>query len=238
MHCLRYGDAEGARGHALTAVGVARTAADAFAQAWSLTLCGDAEESDGHRDSARRRWTEAATIFKSVGARIRWAYAVLRIGFLDLAEGDRAAAEQRLADVHRLADELGAEDLHAAVGNLRAVLMVQGGRCSDAEAAFLRTWANPTAPLDRRAVAGAGLAAVRLAADTSWHRDDTQDGTWTYIDGAREIQARLLEPQARRAVGVLLDRLEAHRHAPDTRTGALPVHDWLLDGPSVLAAFC
>ncbi|MFF7601603.1 hypothetical protein [Streptomyces mirabilis] len=143
MYCLRHGDAEGARGHALTAVDVATAADDAFARAWSLTLCGNAEESDGHRGSARRRWTEAAAVFGSVGARIRWAYAVLRVGVLDLAEGDHVAVERRLTDVHRLADEIGAEDLHAAVGNLRGVLMLHGGRLSDAEAAFRRPGRTP-----------------------------------------------------------------------------------------------
>ncbi|TXS52578.1 AfsR/SARP family transcriptional regulator [Streptomyces sp. uw30] len=234
MYCLRHGDAEGARGHALTAVEVATAADDAFARAWSLTLCGDAEESDGRRESARRRWTEAAAVFGSVGARIRWAYAVLRVGFLDLAEGDHAAVERRLTDVHRLADEIGAEDLHAAVGNLRGVLMLQGGRLSEAAAAFRRTWANSTAPLDRRAVAGAGLAAVRHAAGEPGHGDDARP----HIDLVREMQSRLLEPQARRAVGVLLDSLEAHRHTPPTHTDALRTHDWPLGGPSVLAAFC
>ncbi|WP_405593568.1 AfsR/SARP family transcriptional regulator [Streptomyces sp. NBC_01092] len=234
MYSLRNGDADGARHHALTAVEVARAGDDAFATAWSLTLCGDAEEYGGLRGSARRRWTEAATGFESVGARLRWAYAVLRIGFLDLADGSHAAAEQRLIDVQRLADELSAEDLHAAVGNLRAVLMLENGRLAEAETEFVRTWANPVAPLDRRAVAGVGLAAVQHAA----HGARSQDESCSYLDQAREIHDRLLEPQARRAVGVLLATQEAHRPAPGMRGRALRMDDWLHGGQSVLAAFC
>ncbi|MFF7601604.1 hypothetical protein [Streptomyces mirabilis] len=89
-------------------------------------------------------------------------------------------------------------------------------------------------PLDRRAVAGAGLAAVRHAVGEPGHRDDARP----HIDLVREMQARLLEPQARCAVGVLLDSLEAHRHTPTTHADALRTHDWPLGGLSVLAAFC
>lgn len=85
-------------------------------------------ESCGLPEDARRRWTEAASAFGSIGVRTRWAYAVLRIGLLDVVEGDYAAAEQRLADVRRLATELSADGLLAAATNLRAVLALEEDR--------------------------------------------------------------------------------------------------------------
>ena len=233
-HCLRQGDGDGARVHAAEAVAASHAAGDGFARAWSLTLGGDADESCGLRDSARRRWTEAASAFGSIGARIRWAYAVLRIGFLDVAEGEHAAAEQRLTDVRRLATELSADDLHAAATNLGAVLALREDRQDDAEAGFRGVWDSPAAPFDRKAVAGLGLAVLALVA-----RPDRPGDAWAYIDQVRGLQSQLIEPLTGRAVAILLDKVTAlpgsvavhHCVASDEQEG-------LLGDPSVRAAFC
>lgn len=124
-------------------------------------------------------------------ARTRWAYAVLRIGFLDVVEGDYAAAEQRLADVLRLAVELSADDLHAAAINLRAELALREDRHEDAERGFRGVWTSSAAPFDRRAVAGLGLAV--LAADRP-------ADAWAYVDQVHELQPLLIEPLTSRAV--------------------------------------
>ncbi|WP_280878940.1 hypothetical protein [Streptomyces pseudovenezuelae] len=59
------------------------------------------------------------------------------------------------------------------------------------------------------------------------------------LDRARQAHAGLLEPLARHAVGVLLDRLDAHhRSGANARGGTDRVRDWLAGSPSVLAAFC
>lgn len=91
-YCLQHGDVEGARRHGLVAVAASRAAADDFARAFSLTLCGDADESDGLRERAREQWTEAVRILGPIGARSRWAYAVLRLVCLDIVDGDTTGA--------------------------------------------------------------------------------------------------------------------------------------------------
>ena len=232
-YCLQHGDTEGARRHGLIAVAASRAADDDFARVFSLTLCGDADESDGMRARAREQWTEAARILRAVGARTRWAYVLLRLVCLDITEREFASAEQRLADVSRLADELGADDLQAAVANLRGVLAVRGGRFADAERILRGVWHCPAAPPDRRAVAAVGLAVIATFGPPS---PTTPDDARAWIDRGRQTHAGLLEPLARHAVGVLLDRLDAH-HGTNRPGGTHPQCDWLADSPSVLAAF-
>jgi hypothetical protein len=214
-HCLHLGDGEAARRHASAAIEASRDAGDGFARAWSLTLAGDADESCGLPESARRLWTEAASTFHSIGARTRWAYVLLRIAYLDVAEGHRTAAEERLADIQLLADDLSSDDLHAGEANLRAVLALRESRRDDAQTGFRHVWESSTAPRDRRAVAALGLAALTSTSEAQ-----------VRVDQARGLQERLLEPLGRRAVAVLLQR-------PHDRFATA-----LLDGPSVRAAFC
>ena len=237
-YCLQHGDIEGARHHGLIAVAASRAADDDFARVFSLTLCGDADESDGLRARAREQWVEAARILRAVGARTRWAYVLLRLVCLDITEGEFALAEQRLVDVSRLADELSADDLQAAVANLRGVLAVRGGRFVDAERVFLGVWCCPAAPPDRRAVAAVGLAVLAMfgpPSPTAW----ADARAW--IDRGHQTHAGLLEPLARHAVGLLLDRLDTHhrvhRHGAHSPGGTDRACDWLADAPSVLAAF-
>ncbi|WP_329310624.1 AfsR/SARP family transcriptional regulator [Streptomyces sp. NBC_01262] len=234
-YCLQHGDTEGARRHGLIAVSASRAADDDFARVFSLTLCGDADESDGLRDRAREQWTEAARILRAIGARTRWAYVVLRLVCLDITEGEFALAEQRLVDVGRLADELSADDLQAAVANLRGVLAVRGGRFADAERILHGVWRCPGAPPDRRAVSAVGLAVLATFGPPS---PTATDDAAAWIERARQTHGGLLEPLARHAVGVLLDRLDAHhRSGADGRGGTDQVGDWLSGSPSVLAAF-
>ncbi|WP_405571469.1 NB-ARC domain-containing protein [Streptomyces phaeochromogenes] len=246
-YCLQHGDTEGARRHGLIAVTASRAADDDFARVFSLTLCGDADESDGLHARAREQWAEAARILRAVGARTRWAYVVLRLVCLDLAEGEFALAEQRLADVSRLADELSADDLQAAVANLRGVLAFRDGRFADAERIFHGVWHCPEAPPDRRAVSAIGLAVtatfgqqqVRVTGGREISPSPTaSDDARVWIDRARETYGGLLEPLARHAVGVLLDKLDAyHRSGANGRGGTDQVCHWLSGSPSVLAAF-
>ncbi|WP_405970154.1 AfsR/SARP family transcriptional regulator [Streptomyces sp. NBC_00988] len=232
-YCLQHGDTEGARRHGLIAVAASRAADDDFARVFSLTLCGDADESDGLRARAREQWAEAARILGAVGARTRWAYVLLRLVCLDITEREFAAAEERLADVSRLADELSADDLQAAVANLRGVLAVRGGRFAEAERILHGVWRCPGAPPDRRAVAAVGLAVIAtFGPPTPTAADDAR----AWIDRGRQTHAGLLEPLARHAVGVLLDRLDA-RHGAKRPGETHQERDWLADSPSVLAAF-
>ncbi|MFD3373531.1 MULTISPECIES: BTAD domain-containing putative transcriptional regulator [unclassified Streptomyces] len=234
-YCLQHGDTEGARRHGLIAVTASRAANDDFARVFSLTLCGDADESDGLRERAREQWAEAARILRAVGARTRWAYVVLRLVCLDITEGESASAEQRLVDVSRLADELSADDLRAAVANLRGVLAFRGGRFADAEKIFHGVWRCPGAPPDRRAVSAIGLAVMAAFGPPS---PTASDDARAWTDRARETHGGLLEPLARHAVGVLLDRLDTrHRSGANGRGGTDQVCDWLSGSPSVLAAF-
>ncbi|MCK8678206.1 BTAD domain-containing putative transcriptional regulator [Streptomyces lichenis] len=226
-YCLQHGDVAGARLHGRIAVAASQAAEDDFARAFSLTLCGDADESDGLRERAREQWTEAARILRPMGARPRWAYAMLRLVCLDIAEGGAEAADDRLTEVAAVADELSSEDLRAAVGNLRAVLAAARRDAEAAHRAFRSVWDDPAAPLDRRAVAALGMAA--LAADPGAARD--------WLDRVREAHERLMEPLARRAVGVLLAELGARTSRCEAATTRwLP--ERLAATPSALAAFC
>ena len=233
IYSLRRGNVEAARRHSLTAVSASQAAHDDFARAWSLNRCGDADESGGLHASARRRWNEAASIYAALGARTRWAYALLRLAFLDVAEGEPVAAEQRLGEVQRLADELSVEDLHAAAINLRAALACGDGRLAEAWAGFGRVWRCVSAPLDRRAVAGVGLAMLGEVGDPG-----NQEEERVSVDELRRLQAKLLEPLVRTAVGELIDRLEIRQTAADAPDVAPETERWLLTSPSVLAAFC
>ncbi|MGX9885312.1 AfsR/SARP family transcriptional regulator [Streptomyces sp. NPDC002276] len=235
-YCLQRGDVEGARRHGLLAVAASRAAEDDFARVFSLTLCGDADESDGLRARAREQWTEAAGILRAVGARTRSAYTVLRLACLDIAERESVTAEGRLVDVSRLADELGADDLQAAVANLRGVLAFHDGRFADAATVFDGVWNCPAAPADRRAVSAVGLAVLATFGPPG---PTAAAGARTWTDRARRTQGGLLEPLARHAVGVLLDRLDTHHRSGGSGQGDPDqVCAWLVGGSSVLAAFC
>ncbi len=234
-YCLRQGDGEAARRHAAEAVAASQAADDGFARAWSLTLGGDADETRGRRADARRLWTEAAAVFGAIGARTRWAYAALRIAFLDVAEGDHAAAERHLTDIRRVAAELSADDLHAAVTNLRALSALQENRRNDAEAGFRSVWESGTSTPARKAVAGLGLAVT-----TATGKPGSPTGAQGYVEQVRGLRPWLLDPLTRRAVDTLLDNVSALIAAPDSSGmgGFAWAGEPLLDESSVRAAFC
>lgn len=236
-YCLQHGDVDGARRHGLIAVSASRAGNDDFARAFSLMLCGDADESDGLRERARDQWAEAARVLRPIGARARYAYVVLRIVFLDLSEGALAEAERRLVEAVRIAQELSADDLLAATAGLRGFLALHGRDFGDAETIFRDVWDSPAAPLDRRAVAAAGLAAVALCGFPDPRKARETSALWT--GRAREAHGRVLEPLARRAIGVLLERLDAGRSAAGAAAvDVSTVHAWFAATPSVLACFC
>ncbi|MGW3417968.1 AfsR/SARP family transcriptional regulator [Streptomyces phaeochromogenes] len=234
-YCLQAGDIDGARSHGEAAVSAARASGDDFARACSLTLRGDADESAGLRDDARAHWTEAARILRAIGARGQYAYAALRIVCLDIAEGEVERAENRLSEVVRLADELSADDLRAAAAILRGALAFHAGRFPDARTIFAGVWSSPTAPLDRRAMSAVGLVAVAtFGPPTPSAADDAR----MWMDRAGEALDRVREPLARRAVGALLDKLDAYFNSgPSGAIGADRVRAWLAANPSVLAGF-
>ncbi|WP_405970149.1 NB-ARC domain-containing protein [Streptomyces sp. NBC_00988] len=234
-YCLQVGDIDGARGHGRAAVAAATASGDDFARACTLTLRGDADESAGLRDRARVHWTEAARILRSIGARGQYAYAALRIVCLDIAEGAVESAENRLSEVVRLADELSADDLRAAAAILRGTLAFYGGRFADAQTIFADVWNSPTAPLDRRAMAAVGLVAVTTFGPPA---PSASGDARLWMDRAGEALDRVREPLARRAVGVLLDKLDAYfRSGPSRAIGADHVRAWLAANPSLLAGF-
>ncbi|MGA5500532.1 AfsR/SARP family transcriptional regulator [Streptomyces umbrinus] len=234
-YCLQVGDIDGARSHGEAAVSAARASGDDFARACSLTLRGDADESAGLRDHARAHWTEAARILRSMGARGQYAYAALRIVCLDIEEGEVETAEKRLSELARLADELSADDLRAATAILRGALAFYGDRFSDARTIFTGVWDSPTAPLDRRAMSAVGLVAVATFGPPV-PSASTDARMW--MDRAGEALDRVREPLARRAVGALLDKLDAYfKSSPSGAIGADRVQAWLAGNPSVLAGF-
>lgn len=127
----------------------------------------------------------------------------------------------------RLADELCADDLRAAAAILRGTLAFYDGRFADAQTIFAGVWNSPTAPLDRRAMAAVGLVAVTTSGDA-----------WLWMDRAGEALDRVREPLARRAVGVLLDKLDAYfMSGPSGAIGAEHERAWLVGNPSLLAGF-
>ncbi|MET7572195.1 BTAD domain-containing putative transcriptional regulator [Streptomyces sp. NPDC005492] len=234
-YCLQVGDVDAARGHGLAAVAAARAAGDDYATAFSLINCGDAEESGGDHGLARERWTEAARILRSVGARALYGYTALRIVCLDITEGAVGTAGHRLAEVVRLADDIGADDLRAATAVLRGALALHAGRFPDARAIFAEVWDSPTAPLDRRAMSAVGLVAVTAFGPAT---PSAADDARRWLERAAEAHARVREPLARRAVGALLDRLDrCLRTGADDGTGADRLRAWLADNPSLLAGF-
>ena len=234
-YCLQRGDIDGARAHGRTAVAAARAAGDDYARAFSLVLCGDADESGGFRDRAREHWTEAVHLLRPIGARALYAYTALRIVCLDIGEGAIATAEHRLAEVARLADELGADDVRAAAAVLRGALAFHGDRFPDARTIFAGVWESPTAPLDRRAMSALGLMVVAAFGPPT---PAAADETRMWRDRAAKAHDRVREPLARRAVGALLDTLDTcFRSGPADGHGADRVRAWLVDNPSVLAGF-
>jgi hypothetical protein len=234
-YCLQAGDIDGARSRGRAAVSAAAASGDDFAMACTLTLSGDAEESDGLRDRARAHWTEAARILRCLGARGQYAYAALRIVCLDIAEGAVETAEDRLAEVVRLADELSADDIRAAAAILRGALAFHAGRFPEARTIFAGVWDSPTAPLDRRAMSAVGLVAVATFGPPT---PSASGDARMWMDRAGQALDRVREPLARRAVGVLLDKLNAYlRSGPSGAIRADHVRAWLADNPSLLAGF-
>ncbi|SFF81789.1 Predicted ATPase [Actinacidiphila alni] len=235
-YCLQHGDLDGARRHGRNAEAAARAANGDFARAFSLTLCGDVDECDGLHEQARAQWEEAARIFRHIGARTRWAYCLLKLVCLDIGQGALPVAEERLAQVLRFADELSADDLRAAVSNLRGVLLFHRGRVPEARAVFGRVWDDTTSPPDRKAVAAIGMAVTAMA-DMPERTPPQESRIWA--DRAREVHTRLVAPLTRGAVGALLDRLDAYRASSgaDRAAEAQRLYTWLASGRSVLAAF-
>jgi predicted ATPase/DNA-binding SARP family transcriptional activator len=234
-YCLQAGDIDGARSRGRAAVSAAAASGDDFAMACTLTLSGDAEESDGLRDRARAHWTEAARILRSLGARGQYAYAALRIVCLDIAEGAFETAEDRLSEVVRLADELSADDIRASAAILRGALAFHAGRFPEARTIFAGVWDSPTAPLDRRAMSAVGLVAVATFGPPT---PSASGDARMWMDRAGQALDRVREPLARRAVGVLLDKLDAYlRSGPSGAIRADHVRAWLADNPSLLAGF-
>ncbi|MEV0036444.1 BTAD domain-containing putative transcriptional regulator [Streptomyces sp. NPDC050804] len=229
-YCLQAGDVEGARRQGLIAVEASQAADDAFALAWSLVVCGDAEETDGGWSRARAQWDEAARIFRPVGARTRWAYVSLRLACLDIVDGALASAEQRLAEVEQLAVDLSAEDLLAATHNLRGLLAARDHRFAEAEKLFRAVRDSAEAPPHRKAVACVGLSAHAASPDALSPGDAR-----SWLRQAVEIHDSLLEPLARRTVGIMLAELRDRMEAGRTDEFSLPTR--LTRTPSVLAAF-
>ncbi|MEV0738350.1 hypothetical protein AB0I51_20780 [Streptomyces sp. NPDC050549] len=234
-YCLQRGDSDGARAHGRTAVAAARAAGDDYARAFSLVLRGDADESGGFRDRARAHWTEAVQLLGPIGARALYAHTTLRIVCLDIGEGAIATAEHRLAEVARLADELGADDLRATAAILRGALAFHGDRFPEARAIFAGVWDSPTAPLDRRAMSALGLAVVAAFGPPT---PSAADEARLWRDRAAKEHDRVREPLAGRAVGALLDTLDTcFRSGPADGQRADRVRARLAGNPSVLAGF-
>ncbi|MEV6174233.1 BTAD domain-containing putative transcriptional regulator [Streptomyces sp. NPDC051954] len=230
-YCLHAGDADAAREHALTGIEVSKVIDDPVTLSVCLTACGDAEESVGRRDAARALWSEASGIFRSMGARSRWAYRALRIAFLDVAEGHIDAADRRLSEVEQVASELISYDLRSAVANLRGVILACQARFHEAETVFREVWSAPTSPRNRRAVAGLGLASCAAPPGT-----ETAADLRGVLYEVGQLTGLLMEPRTRTAVDSLLDEISEHRRAVPARRFAL--HERLSGSPSVLAAFC
>ncbi|MFJ2105184.1 BTAD domain-containing putative transcriptional regulator [Streptomyces microflavus] len=245
--CLGTGDAPGARDHGRTGVEAATQAHDAFSRATCLVFCGDAEESGGRPERAREQWGEAAEVFRTIGARGRLGFALVRLAYLDLGEGRPDAAEPRLAEAASLADGLTSADLTAAVGNLRALLAEHRGLLAEAGEVFAQVWAMHEAPPTRRAVTGLGLVAVARSsagqeAATGEPADEPPGRTAPprpaeLLRQVTAVHGRVLEPLAHRAVGRLLADWGG-RGGEEGRPGDGPLlHERLFRGPSVRAAF-
>ncbi|WP_089106268.1 AfsR/SARP family transcriptional regulator [Streptomyces hyaluromycini] len=231
-YCLHAGDADAAREHALTGIEVSKAIDDPVTLSVCLTARGDAEESVGRREAARESWSEACGVFRSIGARSRWAYRALRLAFLDVGEGLIDSADRRLSEVEKVASELVSYDLGAAVANLRGVVLAGQSRFDEAEAVFREVWSSPTSPRNRKAVAGLALVACvppshpEPAGGADRHEILLEVGRLTDL---------LMEPLTRKAVGCLLADVTEGRQAVPTR--GHPLHERLSGSPSVLAAF-
>ncbi|MFH8470204.1 BTAD domain-containing putative transcriptional regulator [Streptomyces sp. NPDC017991] len=236
-YCLQQGDVEGARNHGLAALEASHAADDAFAAAFSVKLCGDADESAGRRDQARTQWCEAAQILRSIGSRTRLAYALLRLTCLDIAEGSVSTAEERLSEVEQLAAALSADDIKSAADNLRGVLAAFHNRFAEAEGIFRAVWDSPSAPPNRKAVAGLGLAlhTTGHSAGNSGAENSGTEVSKRWLRLAADTHRLLLEPLARDAVGLLVTDLEAGHE--DGTAGSHRLHERMSGTPSVLAAF-
>ncbi|MFJ2264733.1 AfsR/SARP family transcriptional regulator [Streptomyces sp. NPDC087844] len=227
-HCLRLDDTAGARQQASMAVDAARVGEDAFALAFSLILRGDADEYEHEDADARESWTEASRTLREIGARMRYAYALLRLAYLDQKNGDVASAHTRLDEVEQVASELSSPNLSAAAMNLRGVVALRDGRFEDAEDLFSRVWNGPRTQPGRKAVASFVLELMGSAGEGTAARVRRRTA------GDDGLEAPLSDPVARRAVKAVVDG--RREESPERRLRTLGMRDG--QGPSTLAAFC
>ncbi|MER5795687.1 BTAD domain-containing putative transcriptional regulator [Streptomyces sp. NPDC001980] len=232
-YCLHAGDADAAREHALTGIEVSKAIDDPVTLSVCLTACGDAEESVGRRAAARELWNEASDVFRSMGARSRWAYRALRLAFLDVGDGLIDSADRRLSEVEKVASELASYDLRAAVANLRGVVLTGQGRHEEAEAVLREVWSSPAAPRNRKAVAGLALVRCLPAPQPGSAAEAESRGILLEVGRLTDL---LVEPLTRNAVRCLLAEITERRDTVASRGRTL--HERLPGPPSVLAAFC
>ncbi|MEW2426315.1 BTAD domain-containing putative transcriptional regulator [Streptomyces nigra] len=235
MYCMHRGDFAAAREHALIGVEASEKAQDAFSRAANLVLCGDAEECSGERSQARAHWTEAAQVFRDVGARGRLASVLLRLAYLDIGKARPDAAEDRVAEAEALAHSLSSVNLKAVASNLRALVALQRQDVEGAASVFRTVRAAHEAPLTRNAVALLGLFCTedaRAGSDSYPLKGDRH----SFLEEYAHVRDQLLEPLSRRAVDRLHDDIVLRREgAPGSLTAWLPRR--LGDVPSVLHAF-
>jgi len=142
------------------------------------------------------------------------------VGRLLLAHG---AVVRRDTLIEELWEERGAKDpvnaLQVQMAKLRSALAAGGE--------------------DTRLLFGHGGYRIVLGPDDEIDATAFEAGLRAGREHLARTQGGLLEPLARHAVGVLLDRLDAHhRSGASGQGGTDQVRAWLADGPSVLAALC
>ncbi|MEW2426182.1 BTAD domain-containing putative transcriptional regulator [Streptomyces nigra] len=194
IYSLHTGDVAAAQAHGKEASQAAEMAGDACSQAFCLVICGDADESVGHHDAAREQWSEAADIFRTIGARGRLASVLLRLAYYELYRGSAQTGHHILEEAQILAASLTAGDLLAATSNLHALLYLREGDMGTAGDLFRRVWDAPDATPLRKAVAGIGMVAASQKPDTY------------LVEQLQELHTQVLEPLAQGALVQMLDR--------------------------------